>query len=264
MYAIATRACSNAARPGVCFAHSCSTEARWLRRRWQSLNKHKQSYCRARKLFALPRLVFVWPYGACARSRCVGAAALLGGAYGVCTAAAGFAGMPRMTVLAIAEISTTEAIAARASCLLCRGLFSCGPAMFVHDHDAWLQRRCPAGCALCALLLLDSQMWWRCQEPNFKSLAQSRLLPRARAFGCIVACFRAWLRCMYAIATHARCSARRVLCAQHLLHHMRALAASCERRRRQLLETKCRSLICNKALSDKLIQEHTHRVSSEQ
>ena len=34
---------------------------------------------------------------------------------------------------------TTEAITARTSCLLCRGLFSCGHAVFVHDDDAWVQ-----------------------------------------------------------------------------------------------------------------------------
>ena len=45
---------------------------------------------------------------------------LLSGAHDVCTAAAGFAGV---AALAIAELSTTEAFAARASCLLCRGLF---------------------------------------------------------------------------------------------------------------------------------------------
>ena len=44
-----------------------------------------------RELFALPRLVFVRPYGACTRTRYVGAAALLGGAHDVCTASAGAA-----------------------------------------------------------------------------------------------------------------------------------------------------------------------------
>jgi hypothetical protein len=38
----------------------------------------------------------------------------------------------------IAELSTTEAIAARASCLLCRGLFSGGPAVFIHDDDFFM------------------------------------------------------------------------------------------------------------------------------
>ena len=60
--------------------------------------------------------------------------------------------------LAIAELSTTEAFAARVSCLLYRGLFSCDPTAFEHDTDAWVQRRCPAGCMLCAQLPLDSQM----------------------------------------------------------------------------------------------------------
>ena len=47
--------------------------------------------------------------------------------------------------LANAELSTTEAFAASMSCLLCCGLFSCGPAVFVHDNDAWVQRRCLYG-----------------------------------------------------------------------------------------------------------------------
>ena len=53
--------------------------------------KHDQGYCRVRELLALSRLIFAWPYGACAGSWCVGAATLLCGAYDVCAAAAGFA-----------------------------------------------------------------------------------------------------------------------------------------------------------------------------
>ena len=68
--------------------------------------------------------------------------------------------------LAIAGISTTETIAARASCLLCRGLFSGGPAVFIHDDDAWVQRHCSAGRAMRALLPLDLQVWRRWQLPN--------------------------------------------------------------------------------------------------
>ena len=82
----------------------------------------------------------------------MGAAALLGGAYDAHTAAAGFAGV---AALAIAELSTTEAFAARASCLLCHGLLSCGLVVFVHDSDAWAQRRCSAGRMMCAQLALD-------------------------------------------------------------------------------------------------------------
>jgi hypothetical protein len=117
--------------------------------------KHDRGFCRARELFALPRLVFVRHFGACTRLRCVSAVALLGGAYDVRTAAAGFAGV---TALAIAELSATEAFAARASCLLCRGLFSCGPAVFDRGYDAWVQRRCSAGRMMCAQLPLDSQV----------------------------------------------------------------------------------------------------------
>ena len=111
-----------------------------------------------RGFFLYGRYVFIqsstWAYGAYARSRCVGAAALLGGAYDAHTAAAGFAGV---TALAIAELSATEAFAACTSCLLCRGLLSCGPAVFAHDNDAWVQRRCPAGRMICAQLPLDLQ-----------------------------------------------------------------------------------------------------------
>ena len=67
---------------------------------------------------------------------------MLNGARDVCAAATRFAGV---AALAIAKLSATEAIAARASCLLCRGLFSCGPAVFVHDDDAWVQRHCSVG-----------------------------------------------------------------------------------------------------------------------
>ena len=115
--------------------------------------KHDRDYCGTRELFALPRLVFVRPYGFCVRWRCVGAATLLGGVYDVCTAAAGFADS---AALALAELSTTEAIAARASCLLYRGLFSCGSTVFVHGGDAWVQQHCSAGRMLCAQLPLDS------------------------------------------------------------------------------------------------------------
>ena len=93
----------------------------------------------------------------------MGAAALLSGTHDVCTASAGFAGL---AALAIAELSTTEAIAACTSCLLFRGLFWCGPAVFVYDGDAWVQRGCSAGRMMCAQLPLDSQVWRRWQLPN--------------------------------------------------------------------------------------------------
>ena len=85
----------------------------------------------------------------------MGAAAQLGGAHDVCTAAAGFAGV---TALAIAELSTTDAFAACTSCLLCRGLFSCGHAVFDYDNDVSVQRRCSAGRMMRAQLPLDSQV----------------------------------------------------------------------------------------------------------
>jgi hypothetical protein len=74
-----------------------------------------------------------------------------------------FAGV---TALAIAELSTTEAFAACMSCLLCRGLFSCGTAVSVHDGDAWVQRRCSVGRMMHTQLPLDSQVWRRWQLPN--------------------------------------------------------------------------------------------------
>ena len=150
--AIAMRASSGAARRAACCVHSC----RWIRRCDGAGNcriKRDRGYCRVRELFALPRLVFVWPYGACARSSCVDAATLLGGAYDVCAAAAGFADVVSMRR---AESSTTEAIAACTSCLLCRGLLSCGPAVLVHDHDA----RC-SGAARRAACCVHSCRWIR-------------------------------------------------------------------------------------------------------
>jgi hypothetical protein len=44
------------------------------------------------------------------------------------------------------------------SCLLCRGLFSCGPTVHVRNRDAWVQRACSMGRMMCAQLLLDSQV----------------------------------------------------------------------------------------------------------
>ena len=79
----------------------------------------------------------------------MGAAALLGGAHDVCAAVAGFAGV---AALAIAELSATEAFAACMSCLLCRGLFPCGPAVFIHDDNAWVQLHCTISATLCILL----------------------------------------------------------------------------------------------------------------
>jgi len=63
-----------------------------------------------------------------------------------------------VTALAIAELSTTEASVACTSCLLWRGLFPCGSAVFVNDNDAWVQQRCSAGCMMSAQLPLDSQV----------------------------------------------------------------------------------------------------------
>jgi len=62
---------------------------------------------------------------------------------------------------AIAELSTTGALAARTIRLLRRGLFSCCPVVPMRDRDAWAQLRCLAGRLLCAQLPLNSQVWRR-------------------------------------------------------------------------------------------------------
>ena len=214
------RGCSGAAQRAACCVHSCHR----IRRCGGAGNcriKHDRGFCRVHELLALPRLVFRWPDGVYALSRCVGATALLSGARAVCTAATGFAGM---TALAIAESSTTEAFAARTSCLLCRSLFSCGPVVFAHDNDAWVQRRCPAGCMLCAQLPPDSQVWRRWQLPN---QARPRLLPRTRAFDCCTACMRLQLHYFKAIAICA-CGnlARQGVCSVHSCVTGCALAAT--------------------------------------
>jgi hypothetical protein len=103
-----------------------------------------------RGLFSCGPAVFVHDDDAWAKWHCS-----VGRMMYVCTASAGFAGV---TALAIAELSTTEAFVARASCLLCRGLFSCGPAVFVHDDDAWAKWHCSVGRMMCAQLPLDSQV----------------------------------------------------------------------------------------------------------
>jgi hypothetical protein len=71
-----------------------------------------------------------------------------------------------VAALAIAELSTTEALAARASCLLCRGLFSCEPTVVENDNDARVRQRCSVGRMRSATLPLDSQVWRRWQLPN--------------------------------------------------------------------------------------------------
>jgi hypothetical protein len=75
--------------------------------------------------------------------------ALLSGVRAVCTAATRFAGV---TARAIAEWSTTGALAARVIRLLRRGLFSCEDMVLGHDRDAWVRQRCSAGHRLCAQL----------------------------------------------------------------------------------------------------------------
>jgi hypothetical protein len=131
------RGCGGAAQRGACCVHSCHR----IRRCGGAGNcrvKHNRGSCRLYELFALPWLVFVLPYYAYARWRCAGAAALLSGARAACTAATGFAGV---AALAIAEISTTEALAARVIRLLRRGLFSCGPTVLMRDRDARVRVR---------------------------------------------------------------------------------------------------------------------------
>jgi hypothetical protein len=71
-----------------------------------------------------------------------------------------------VAALAIAELSTTEAFAACMSCLLCRGLLSCGSPVRVYDSDARLQRRCSLGRMMCVQVPLDLQVLRRWQLPN--------------------------------------------------------------------------------------------------
>jgi hypothetical protein len=60
--------------------------------------------------------------------------------------------------LAIAESSTTEACAARTSCVLCRGLFVCGATVPVLDFDARMQLGFAVGRVFCAQLPPESQV----------------------------------------------------------------------------------------------------------
>ena len=120
-----------------------------------------------------------------------------------------------MAALAIAELSTTEAFAACTSCLLCHGLFSCGPVVFVHDDDAWVQRRCSAGRMVCAQLPLDSQVC-------VAALAIAEL-STTEAFVACTSCLlcRGLFSCDPAVFAHddnawvlRHCPAGRMMCAQ--------------------------------------------------
>ena len=68
----------------------CSSTALPLR------DEHERGFCRTHDLIAAPRLVFRWPDGAYALSRCVGAAALPSGLHAVCTGATGFTAVVAM------------------------------------------------------------------------------------------------------------------------------------------------------------------------
>ena len=118
-----------------------------------------------------------------------------------------------MTALAIAELSTTEAFAACTSCLLCRGLFSCGPLVFEHDSDAWVQQRCPAGCMLRAQLLLDSPL---VAMPRAEFSTTGALAARVIRLLCrgLLSCGPTVLMRDRDAWVQRRCSAGCVLCAQ--------------------------------------------------
>ena len=60
--------------------------------------------------------------------------------------------------LAIAELSTTGALAARVIRLLRRGLLLHGATVPTRNGDVWVQRRCSAGRVLRAQLPSDSQL----------------------------------------------------------------------------------------------------------
>ena len=123
--AIVVCGCSNAARLGAWCVRSC----RWIRRcgfnvgGGESTTTGTTAACTScllcRGLLSCGPVVLVhnrdaWCSGAARRAACC---------VHSCRWIRRYASY--VTVLAIAEISTTEAIAARASCLLCRGLFSC-------------------------------------------------------------------------------------------------------------------------------------------
>ena len=100
------------------------------------------------------------------------------------------------------------------SCLLCRGLFSCGPAVRVHDNDAWVQRCCSVGRMMCAQLPLDSQVW-----PSLAIVELSTTETFVACMSCLRS--RGLFSCGAAVHVHdndARvqqsCSARHRLCAQ--------------------------------------------------
>ena len=156
--------------------------------------EHNRGLCRTRDPFAVPWLVFVRGYGACTHFRCVGAALLLSGARAVCTAGTGFAGV---AALAIAELSTTEAFAARMIRLLVCGLFSCVAMMHVHNSDAWVQLCCSAGRVLRAQLPPDSQVCGgagSCRVKHNRGLCRTRnpfAVPRlvfVRGYGACMRC----------------------------------------------------------------------------
>ena len=82
-----------------------------------------------------------------------------------------------VAALAVAELSTTEACAARAIRLLCRGLFSCVAMVHVCDADAWVQLCCSAGRMLRAQLPPDSQVCGgagNCRVKHNRGLCRTR------------------------------------------------------------------------------------------
>jgi hypothetical protein len=152
--------------------------------------------------------------------------------------------------LAIAELSTTEAFAARANCLLCRGLLSSDPTVRVRDRDAWVQQCCSVGHMMCAQLPLDSQVWRRWQLPN---------LSTTEAFAASMSCLlcRGLLSCGPAVFEHdsdvwvqRRCSVGRMMCARLPLDSQvwRALAIA-ELSTTEAFAARANCLLCRGLLS---------------
>ena len=120
----------------------------------------------------LPHARAVCSAAACFRflRRCVRAIALRecsnAARRGACSVRAAATRFAAVGAMSSAELSPTEAIAARMSCLLCRGLFSCDPTVFVRERDTWVQQRCSVGRMMCVQLPLGLQVWRRWQLPN--------------------------------------------------------------------------------------------------
>jgi hypothetical protein len=74
--------------------------------------------------------------------------------------------LPRLVFVRSCGVYRTHEPFALPRLVLCRHV------VFVHDYDAWVQRRCSVGRMMCAQLPLDSLVWRRWQLPNQADLAK--------------------------------------------------------------------------------------------